>query len=82
MKWLWGTIATTMLMGFFYAGVSWNILNALADDVEANTHHPVSREEVAVMKVKQENIASDVTEIKEDVKEMDEKIDKILDAVK
>ena len=82
MKWLWGTVAATMLMGFFYAGVSWNIINAMADDIAKAQIHPVHRAEVEVMKVKQDAIVRDVSEIKADVKVLDDKIDQILHAVK
>jgi hypothetical protein len=78
---IWSALIGTFLLCAFYAGVSWNKLSVLAEDVESNTHHPVSATEIAILKVKQDAILEDVAEIKEDVKEMDSKIDKILQAV-
>jgi hypothetical protein len=76
-----GQIGLLILIVFSAGGLVFQV-RALGEDVEENAHHPVTAAEVAVMKVKQENIASDVAEIKIEQKEQGKKIDKILDAVK
>jgi pterin-4a-carbinolamine dehydratase len=80
-KLIGGQIVLLVLIIFSAGGMVFQV-NSLAQDVEDNSHHPVSKAEVEVMKVKQDAIRRDVGEIKADVKDMDEKIDEILEAVK
>ena len=81
-KTMWYSQVGLLAMIVFSAGVGWQQLATLADEVDDASHHPVSAAEVAVMKVKQENIARDVAEIKQEQKDQGKKIDAILQAVK
>jgi hypothetical protein len=76
-----GQIGLFALIVFSAGGMVFQV-NSLAEDVEENAHHPVSASEVAVMKVKQDAILEDVTEIKEEQKEHSKILHEILRAVK
>jgi hypothetical protein len=76
-----GQIGLLLLIVFSAGGLVFQV-SSLADDVEENTHHPVSKAEVEVMKVKQEAIREDVADIKEEQKEQGKTLDEILRLVK